>query len=311
VARTVEVTLPSHRSDELVDEVQRLPVSVAGIQLQRNGSVKPPGDVLTVEVPNQSMQPLLRLLIERGIGSEQGTSFSISEVKALVESSVSGQILTESTDVSWEEMHQVLAKESNMTVNALTLMFAAGVASAVGISTGALHLVIAAMVIAPGFEPLSRVALGAVAGGPALNRGIVDTLKGYAALILGGAIGAALLPAMGKQALGGPGTYLESETLSAYWSSIDPSSLLVSLLAGAAGAILTATNRPVLTAGVMIALALVPSAALMGAAVVAGEPALAGKALVRWLLDVALVTSMSLLVFWWKRRSVQKRGTQF
>lgn len=197
-----------------------------------------------------------------------------------------------------------------MTVNAMFLMFVAGALAVVGITTGSIHTVIGAMVIAPGFEPLTRVALGAVGGGSALRRGLVDTGKGYLALLLGAVVASVLLPAFGKVILEGPDSYLESSSLVRYWSSTDPASLFVSLLAGAAGAILVATNRTVLTAGVMIALALIPAAALVGAGVVAGNGEVAGGALARWLLDVLLVVGMSLLVFWWKRATVQRRDAK-
>lgn len=309
MSRIVQMTIPAGRTDDLLEAVGKL-TPVAGIQLQRGVSVKPPGDIVTVEVPNSSLQPLLRLLQERSIGVEPGTSYNVSEPVALVERSITTTLLTESTDAGWEEIHQVLAKESNMTVNSLSLMAIAGVLSTIGISTGTLHLVIAAMVIAPGFEPLTRLALGTVAGGSATWFGLIDTLKGYLALVLGAIVAASLLPLLGKSILGGPGNYLDPNSLVNYWTSSSISSLLISLLAGTAGAIVVATNRTVLTSGVMIALALIPSAGLIGAGIVAGDLPLAGRSAVRWLLDVFIVVGTSQLVFLWKRNTVHKRNAQ-
>lgn len=309
MARSVEITVPSHKTDDLAAQLADLP-QVASVQVQRGKSVQPPGDVLVVAVPNRTLHLVLQILDERDIGKEPGTSFSVSEPVALVESSTIGTILSESTDSSWEEMHQVLARSSNMTINAMFLMFTAGALAAVGISTGAIHIVIGAMVIAPGFEPLTRVALGAVAGGSALRRGLMDASKGYLALLLGAVLASVLLPAFGKVILQGPDSYLESSSLVRYWSSTDPTSLFITVLAGAAGAILVATNRTVLTAGVMIALALIPSAALIGSGLVAGDGEVAVGALVRWVLDVLLVTGMSVLVLWWKRVTVQRRDAK-
>ncbi|MBM3492617.1 MAG: hypothetical protein FJX68_19690 [Alphaproteobacteria bacterium] len=48
-------------------------------------------------------------------------------------------------------MELVIGKNSNMTGNALLVMLAAGVLAAIGIATNALHIVIGAMLIAPGY----------------------------------------------------------------------------------------------------------------------------------------------------------------
>jgi uncharacterized membrane protein len=72
--------------------------------------------------------------------------------------------------------------------------------------------------------------------------------------------------------------------------------------------LLIASRRAVLTAGVMIALALVPAATIASLGVVAGQLDVAGKGLLRWAIEVALVAATSALVFLWKRSSVQRRN---
>lgn len=74
-----------------------------------------------------------------------------------------------------------------------------------------------------------------------------------------------------------------------------------------AGALVVATNRSVLTIGVMIALSLVPTAAITGMALVTGDWALSGRGLLRWLIEVGSVALFSTLVFIWKRVQVQQR----
>lgn len=103
-------------------------------------------------------------------------------------------------------------------------------------------------------------------------------------------------------------SYLPAGVLVSYWSTITASSVIVSAGASAAGALLIATHRSVLTAGVMIALALIPSASVAAMALVAGNPDLAVKGLLRWSIDAALVAVLSGLVFLWKRHRVQRRN---
>lgn len=61
------------------------------------------------------------------------------------------------------------------------------------------------------------------------------------------------------------------------------------------------------TSGVMIALALIPTAALAAMAIVAGDWPLAGKAALRWIIEVAVVIAFSAIVLGWQRYYVQRR----
>jgi ABC-type protease/lipase transport system fused ATPase/permease subunit len=65
--------------------------------------------------------------------------------------------------------------------------------------------------------------------------------------------------------------------------------VVVSALAAIAGALLVVSHRSVLTAGVMIALALVPAAALIPVALIGGDATRAGWAALRWSTEAALV----------------------
>ncbi|PZG02708.1 DUF389 domain-containing protein [Micromonospora deserti] len=195
-----------------------------------------------------------------------------------------------------------------MTAGKVSAMFVAGSFAALGLASGTLHLLIGAMIIAPGFEPFSRVALGLAHGSRARRRGLIDIVKGYGALTAGGAGGAVLCAIFGDGWIdAGVGSYLPAEALQRYFSTTTWSSGIVAVLGGAAGALLLVVNRRVLTAGVMVALALIPAFALTGMAVVGGEWGLAGRALGRGALDAAVVTVMSTIVFWWHRRTAHRR----
>src|SRR5690606_12749644 len=72
-------------------------------------------------------------------------------------------IVRDTSESTWEEMELLIGKESNMTINALLLMGISGILAALGLATKAVHFVIGAMAIAPGFEPIVRISLGTVA----------------------------------------------------------------------------------------------------------------------------------------------------
>lgn len=304
--RTIDVTAPTEKTDQLVGDIKQLQ-GLIGLRLQRGASLQPPGDVITIETTNRSLPTLMQLLERHGAGRESGLSITTSAPISVISPSSASAIVSDVSESTWEEMEIVMAKESNMTVNAMLVMAISGILAAIGIATNALHIVIGAMVIAPGFEPITRLSLGVMAQGEAWQRGLSDTAKGYVALIVGAALATVVLRLLGQSPLGGEASYLPARVLISYWTTITASSLIVTAVASAAGALLIATNRSVLTAGVMIALALVPAAAITGMALVSGDMALAGQGALRWGIDVGLVAILSALVLLWKRARVQRR----
>jgi len=75
------------------------------------------------------------------------------------------------------------------------------------------------------------------------------------------------------------------------------------------GGILISLNRTVLTAGVMVALALVPTAKMVPLALVAGQPTLAAAAGVRFPTELGLVLGGTILVFLVKRQRDHGRSS--
>jgi uncharacterized membrane protein len=306
--RRVEVSVAAELTADIVSEVSDLE-GLIGLQVQAGASRKPPGDVIIVDVTNRAKPALLRLLARHGIGQSPAASFSTSEPVSIVSSSSAAAIAADSSAASWEEMDAVMAKNSNMTGSAMTVMGIAGVLATIGIAGNMLHVVVGAMLIAPGFQPIVRMAAAITSRGSTWRLGVRHLLQGYVALAAGAALTARLLQAMGKSALGSEASYLPAGVLMSYWTTLTVTGLIITAVAGTAGAILIATDRAVLTAGVMVALALVPGAALTGIGAATGDLELAANGAVRWLVEVALVFGASMLVLAWMQRRVHRRIT--
>jgi uncharacterized membrane protein len=181
--------------------------------------------------------------------------------------------------------------DTNPELNILLLMLLSGAIAAVGLATDSLHLVIGAMVVAPGFEPFLRLPFALMVGPRrSLRAGATALGGGYALLALGAAVTYLLLDALGQA------KPLDESFLVAYWTSITASSVVVAVAAGLAGVITVTANRSVFTAGVMIALALVPSMALTGIGLVSGEGRIALDGFLHWLIDGAIVVVTGALV---------------
>ena len=304
--RTIVITVPKAETNKIVADLQQVE-GLVGLKLQAGSSLDPPGDVISVDVVNRALNPVMQLLDKHEIGQRKGTSLSTSEPTSLISVSYNKELTRDTNEAIWEEMETIAGNESNMTINMLIMMMISGIITAIGVLTNAIHVVIGAMVIAPGFEPISRIALGIITKSAAFKRGLYDTFKGYLALLLGAAATMLVYMLSTEKGLDGKATYLAAGELASYWTSITVSSVVVSAAAAIGGGLLIATKRSILTGGVMIALALIPAASLTSMALVAGEYAQSGKAFLRWLIDLALVLVMSYAVFAWKRKKVQKR----
>ncbi|WP_421681946.1 DUF389 domain-containing protein [Stutzerimonas urumqiensis] len=281
---------------------------IVGIRVERGVSVKPPGDVVSVDLTNPAQLLLMERLQKYRLGESDESSISSSEVLSSISWPSAGLLTRERTESTWEEMESSLLKESNTTANTVLLMFCAGAIAAIGVSTNALHVVIGAMLIAPGFEPISRIGLGVVANSHAWRRGLSDLVRLYLVLMVGAATATLMFMAMGVYPLSSQPGYLGEGQLLRYWTTVNLTSTVVSVLSAIAGAVLISTNRSVLTAGVMTGLALVPAMTITVMALMLGDWTTSGQAFLRWLVDVCTVLVFALVVFAWKRRFVQRRA---
>ena len=92
-----------------------------------------------------------------------------------------------------------------------------------------------------------------------------------------------------------------------YWSSIQGSGVATSLLAGVAGGVIVSSRMKVLGTGVMVALALIPSMALIGMGLASGLPDLALGASGRWLVEVICVMAGGGSIIVLRRKLLHRR----
>ncbi|MDP8905834.1 MAG: DUF389 domain-containing protein [Chloroflexota bacterium] len=304
--KSVEITVGRQQSDKLV-ELLHAADGVLGVRLYRDVSISPPGDVIQLETTDRGLHQVMRVLTAEGVGVADSTSITTSEPTSVISRSSREIVARDTSEGTFEETELLMARESNMTLLHLLAMAAAGTVAAVGLATNAVHLVIGAMVIAPGFQPIVRVSLGLVTRSAAWKRGLVDVALGYGALSAAAAATTLILRALGIDPLGTQASYLPPGVLLSYWTSISGTDVLVALVAGVAGTLLIVIGRSVLTAGVMVALALVPGSAIAGMALVSLEIDIALRASARWVVDAVAVVAVGMAVLWWRQVAVYRR----
>jgi hypothetical protein len=299
----VEITVPPERRDAFLDRLEQAD-GIVSILIFPGASHKPPGDLVVVRGNNQAAETVT------GIAAEfellPGGALTTTEPLGLVAGEQRKKISSDSSESTWEEMDTMLRRDSNPSHNFLALMALAGAVAGAGLSLDVLHIVIGAMLIAPGFEPLVRIAVGAASGlGDTAWRGIASTAASYLLLAIGAAVGMLVTvwvdPSLDTASIA-------EQSWVQYWTSFKWTGVLIAVLAGLAGAVVVNSHQTVFATGVMIALALIPSMAIFGMGLALGEIELALRGLGRWGVDVICVVGASLATFAIKRRLVGRGG---
>ena len=302
--RTIEASVPSARTDAIVEALQRQPC-VVGLNVLRHASVKPAGDTLLVHVLNRGADDVLRTI--RAHVSSDSFSIITSEVASINDPEHQWAIDHDVDEAIWEEMETGLRHNGRLTANYLLLMALGGVIAAVGFVSEVHNQVIAfvaASIIAPGLEPLAKFPLGLV-----LKRrdvvwvGVKASVVGYGVLALAAALAFLLLLQVGDV---DAATFLEDEATTGLLHA-KLKDVLVSAAAATASIVMYLAYRRNVIAGPLIALILIPATSAVGMSVAIGEWEHARRIAQRLAIDVALVVGMGLVLIYAKQKLVHKR----
>ena len=298
--RQIQFAGSSDHCTLLLDKLRDHP-GIARITLQPGESKVPEGDVLAIDAANHVSTEILNMLNDLDL-LHSGV-VSITEPNATIPAKTSLTINEEGNDAVWEEMGAMMRQDTNPTFNYLALMALSGGVAAFGIVTDTIHIVVGAMLIAPGFEPLLRIVFGLLGDRHSMTAGLRSNAYGYLALAVSAAVMTPLALALNNMGA----DQLAAGYWANYWSETKASGIVTSLLAGIAGGVIVSSRMKVLGTGVMVALALIPSMALVGMGLAAGLPDLALGAAGRWLVDVicVIVGGGSIMVL--KRKLLHRR----
>jgi hypothetical protein len=124
MSKHVEISVVPHLTEQFLSEIEGIE-SVTGISLHKGASLKPRGDVIAVNLTNPALLKLMQQLEARGLGKSADSSITTSHLLTSISSPDARQLIREPSDAAWEEMESSLLKESNTSLNTLSLMFAA------------------------------------------------------------------------------------------------------------------------------------------------------------------------------------------
>jgi hypothetical protein len=281
---------------------------VIGLAHHRGASVKPAGDVLEVDVLNRDADEVLRRAQPHLEATDNALAVVISQSTSMLERAHRHLIETDADEVLWEEMESDLRNHGRISINFLILMTLGGIVSVCGLLMSPVPRAIAlvgAAIIAPGFEPLAKLAEGlALRQRRLCLRGLLSVAVGYGALFAAAFVTVFTLSWAG---IGEARSALTSEAVRGPLTEIEPIGTLASAGAAVAGIMMVVSLRDFYIVGPLMVLVLISGIALAGGALAVGEGGVALAAVERVGVDVCLLLVLGAGVFYWKQRSFHRR----
>jgi hypothetical protein len=301
VHHTIEITVPGQTTGTLLAELGKLD-GVLTLSVVRSASVKPAGDVITVQALNREVDAVLALAAK---AQQHGhVTVSTGELQSLIDPAAMRAIDDDADEAPWEETERILRHQGRLSPNFLALMVLGAIIAVAGLVSSPVPQALAlaaAAIIAPAFEPVAKLAVGLVRGSwYGVRRALIALSGGYFAMVIAGAVGYMLLSGLG---VASPEALAASEGVDTVTHPTN-ADWVVSACGAVAGLVIVTAYRRAVIPGALIALALVPAAALVGMELAAGQLVTALEALRRVGLDMLLVVVLGGGVLFIKQRVI-------
>lgn len=280
-------------------------VGTAEVAFFPGASVTPKGDVIDVQIARESVEELLEkldVLKAQEVGSIviAMPELVLSRRADEAESSAPGD---GADALIWDEVTRQTGEDSRLTWSYLAFLVLATQLAAIGIVTNSTIAIVGAMAVGPEFGPLAALAVALARRKWSLGR------RAAVALAVGfpAAMGLAALTAWLSVPLGlFPADALDTGSAVEFIYHPGPYSLIVAVLAGAAGMLSVISRRSAALIGVFISVTTVPAAGFVAVALVLGEFQKAAGSAFQLLLNLVgiVVSAVAVLLFY---RVVSKR----
>lgn len=269
--------------------------TVCNLVVLENRAVRPDGTVVLFDAPveaaNRLIGDLKALEIDRlGSISLLRIDTSLSAHADWAEAMAPGD---PGDAVIWDEVEARLGMESRLTPSFLAVMVIAVLLGAVAVLTDSLVLVVGAMVVGPEFGPLAAATLALHRRTARVARRAATTVGvGFAAGIAAAAVLTLVLRAADRI----PAVYGNGDPqFTGFISHPDLFSVIVAVLAGAAGMLALAQGKSGALVGVLISVTTIPAASDIAVATALGRFDEAGGATAQLAVNLVCMVVVGLL----------------
>ncbi len=258
---------------------------VAHISMVAAAALQPRGDLIELEVTRESGDELIAELEALGVDRSGAISVSHIELSMSVASArAQRQAPGNSPDsVIWREVEARIGADSKLSGTFLAFLTIAALLAGIGIVLDSPITIVGAMVVGPEFGPLAAMSVGLVLRRRRLvRRGSFALAVGFPIAMLATALAAWVGARTGILSP----KDLELNTQTEFIYEPGPLSLIVALLAGAAGILSTTSQKSAALVGVFISVTTVPAAGYIAVAAVLGKWSQAGGSALQLLINV-------------------------
>ena len=309
---TLRLACPTDLS-EAASAILAADPTVSSLTIWRAASVKPVGDVIWADIPRESANGIVAQLTALGI-AETGTIQLVPVTTWISQNGLAAERLAPGSSadaVVWAEVIERAYDDTQLTWTYLSFMIMATLLAAIAVVTDSVILVIGAMVLGPEFTAIATLGLALVKRRPHLLRQALRTLFiGFAVSIL--------IVTMLALAARGFGLITEFDVLkpspgTAFIYSPNWWSLLIALVAGAAGVLSLTSSRTGGLVGVFISVTTIPASGNIAIAAVFGlwnEVLGSALQLLINITGMALAGWLTLLLQQWVWGRVNARGVR-
>lgn len=302
----LRVISPADRTDGVVELLGAEP-GVTHLTLQRGAALEPAGDVVEADLARECTDHVLSELSRRGIDRDGGMTLdAIDTTLSMAANRASAAAPGEASDaVIWEELIARTGEESKLNATFLAFLTLACLIATVGVVTNSPVTVVGAMVVGPEFGPLAGIAVNLVRRRYDLaRRSSAAIVLGFPAAMLATAAGALLAEAAGLITID---TLAQADQVDFIYQ-VGPFSLVVAVLAGAAGMLSLVSAKSAALVGVFISVTTVPAAGYAVVAATLGQWELALESSAQLVVNLVGIVASAVAVLLLRRRSRARAG---
>ncbi|WP_253772820.1 DUF389 domain-containing protein [Goodfellowiella coeruleoviolacea] len=297
----LRVLCPAEQTQDVLARLADQP-GVTHLVLLRGAAVRPAGDVVEADVAREAADEVLDRLCQLDLDHTGGITLeqvdtAVSDHAERAERAAPGD---GADAVVWEELLARTGDEARYTATFQAFLVIACLLAAVGVVTDSPVTIVGAMVVGPEFGPLAAIAVGLV-----LRRW---RLVRSAALALAVGFPVAMLATAGATVLA-EWTGLQDRAALVNGHQVDfvyqvgPYSLIVALLAGAAGMLAMTSAKSAALVGVFISVTTVPAAGYAVVAALLGEWGRAGQSFAQLVVNLVGIVAAGVVALLLRRRA--------
>jgi len=290
----LRVTCPVEKTDAVLDTLRKEPGTVHLTAL-RSAAIDPPGDLVEADIVREAADGVLAALCGLGVDHVGGITLEpLDTVLSDAADAAAVAVPGEPADaVVWDELIARTGDDSRLTCTFIAFLTLACLIAVVGVVTDSPITVVGAMVVGPEFAPLAAMAVGLV-----LRRG--DLIR-RAAMALGLGFPLAMLIAAVGALLGEWTGLIDVEVVGSlkqvdFIYQVGPFSLILAMLAGAAGMLSLTSAKSAALIGVFISVTTVPAAAFAVVAITTGDWRTAAESTLQLLVNLVGIAFAGVVV---------------